>query len=92
MTTVGKLELTVKISELPADVQTAENGWKSFEVDCDNRIVSISVKPKMFKKLEDTQATFSLWVAIAGKRGYVEKDEFVLEKAAIQVFERKPKV
>ena len=34
MPVTGKLELTIKISELP-NAATVENGWKSFEIDCD---------------------------------------------------------
>ena len=92
MTITGKLEITIKINEFPADVQTVENGWKSFDVDCGGKIVSVTLKPKMFKKLEDAQANYPQWVgAIAGKLGYIGKDGFVLEEPNIQVFERKPK-
>ncbi len=60
MTTSGKLEITIKISEFPADVKTVENGWKSFEIDCDGRLVSVTVKPKVFKKLEQAQADYPM--------------------------------
>jgi hypothetical protein len=33
MATAGKLELIIKISELP-DVKVVENGWQYFELDC----------------------------------------------------------
>jgi len=33
MPTPGKMELTIKINEFPADVKTVENGWKQFELD-----------------------------------------------------------
>jgi len=92
MTTQGKLELTIKISEFPADVKTVENGWKSFEIDCDGRIVSLTVKPKVFKKLEQAQTDYPMWVAaIAGKMGEPTERGFVLNEPAIQVFEKKPK-
>ena len=92
MTTQGKLELTIKISEFPADVKTVENGWKSFEIDCDGRIVSVTVKPKVFKKLEQAQTDYPMWVAaIAGKMGEPTDRGFVLNEPAIQVFEKKPK-
>jgi len=55
MPTPGKLELMIKINEFPADVKTVENGWKQFEIDCNGQIVTVTVKPKVFKKLE--QAT-----------------------------------
>jgi hypothetical protein len=92
MTITGKLEVTIKINEFPADVQTVENGWKSFTVNCDGRTVSVTVKPKAFRKLEDAKANYPMWVAaIAGKMGYIGKDGFILEEPNIQVFERKPK-
>ncbi|MEP0859730.1 fertility inhibition FinO-like protein [Trichocoleus sp. DQ-U1] len=92
MTTSGKLEITIKISEFPADVKTVENGWKSFEIDCDGRLVSVTIKPKVFKKLEQAQAEYPMWVAaIAGKMGETSENGFVLVEPNIQVFEKKPK-
>jgi hypothetical protein len=91
MTVNGKLELTIKINELP-NAATVENGWKSFEIDCDGQVVSVTVKPKVWKKLEDAQANFPMWVAaIAGKMGQPTEKGFVLSEANIQVFEKKPK-
>ena len=91
MTTAGKLELTIKISELP-DVKTVENGWQYFELDCGGRIVAVTIKPKMFKKLTEAQATFPMWVAaIAGAMGEATETGFILENPNIQVFEKKPK-
>lgn len=92
MSTPGKLELTIKINEFPADVQTVENGWKQFELDCDGQLVSVKVKPKVFKKLEQAQENYPMWVAaIAGKMGAPTENGFVLNEPNIQVFERKPK-
>ncbi len=92
MATPGKLELTIKINEFPADVQTIENGWKEFELDCEGQLVTIKVKPKVFKKLEQAQADYPMWVAaIAGKMGEPTENGFVLDQPNIQVFERKPK-
>jgi hypothetical protein len=87
----GRLELTIKINELP-EATTVENGWQAFEVDCDGKIFSIKVKPKVWRKLEEAQASFPLWVAaIAGKMGPPTANGFVLSDANIQVFERKLK-
>jgi hypothetical protein len=92
MSTPGKLELTIKINEFPADVQTVENGWKQFDLDCDGRLITLKVRPKVFKKLEQAQENYPMWVAaIAGKMGATTKDGFVLDEPNIQVFERKPK-
>ena len=91
MTVSGKLELTIKISELP-NAATVESSWKSFEIDCDGQIISVTVKPKVWKKLEDAQSNFPMWVAaIAGKMGQPTKKGFVLAEPSIQVFEKKPK-
>jgi hypothetical protein len=88
----GKLELTIKINELPVDVSVDKNGWKSFDLDCDGQILSVTVKPKVFKKLEDAQANYPQWVAaIAGKMGEATETGFVLFEPNIQVFEKKPK-
>lgn len=92
MAIAGKLELTIKINEFPVNVETDQNAWKSFQIDCDGQLISIKVKPKVFKKLEDAQANFPMWVAaIAGKMGEATEEGFVLSEPAIQVFERKPK-
>jgi hypothetical protein len=92
MATTGKLEVIVKISEFPVDVKTVENGWKQFDIDCEGRIVSVTVKPKVFKKLEDAQTNYPQWVAaIAGKMGKVIDTGFVLLEPNIQTFEKKPK-
>jgi hypothetical protein len=91
MATAGKLELIIKISELP-DVKAVENGWQYFELDCEGRTVSVTVKPKMFKKLTDAQANFPMWVgAIGGAMGEATPTGFILENPNIQVFEKKPK-
>lgn len=92
MTTSGKLELTIKINEFPSDAQTVENNWKQFDLDCDGQLVRVKVKPKVFKKLEDAQANYPMWVAaIAGKMGEAIPGGFLLDAPNIQTFERKPK-
>jgi hypothetical protein len=92
MSTPGKMELTIKINEMPADVRTVENGWKEFDLDCDGQLVRIKVKPKVFKKLEQAQENYPMWVAaIAGKMGEPIDGGFALDQPNIQTFERKPK-
>jgi hypothetical protein len=92
MPTSGKLELTIKINEMPADIRTVENGWKEFDLDCDGQLVRVKVKPKVFKKLEQAQESYPMWVAaIAGRMGEPLQGGFVLDQPNIQVFERKPK-
>jgi hypothetical protein len=92
MATVGKLDITIKINELP-DAKTVENGAQSFEIDCEGRIISVVVKPKVWRKLTDAQTNFPMWVAaIGGQMGKATLTGFVLEQPSIQVFEKKPKV
>ena len=92
MAVQGKLEVTIKINELPAVSSKDSNGWLTFELDCDGRIFTATVKPKVYKKLEDAQANFPMWVAaIAGKLGQPTHNGFVLDEANVQVFEKKPK-
>jgi hypothetical protein len=92
MAVQGKLEVTIKINELPAIASKDMNGWITFNLDCDGRIFTTTVKPKVFKKLEDAQANFPMWVAaIAGKFGNPTDKGFVLGEPNIQVFEKKPK-
>ena len=90
--TTGKLEVTIKINELPNDVQTNKDNSKIFQLDCDGRIVEVTVKPKIWKKLEDAAANYPLWVAaIGGKMGESTSNGFVLSEPNIQVFEKKSK-
>ncbi len=92
MPTSGKLELVIKINEFPANVQTLENGWKEFDILAGEQIVTVTLKPKVFKKLEQAQENYPQWVAeIAGQMGEKTDSGFVLKEPNIQVFEKKPK-
>ncbi|BBD63179.1 hypothetical protein NIES2109_60290 (plasmid) [Nostoc sp. HK-01] len=53
----GKLEVTIKINELP-QAQTVEKNWQQFEIDCDGRIKTVTVKPKVWKKLTDAASNY----------------------------------
>lgn len=92
MPTPGKLELTIKINSFPASVRTLENGLSEFDIDTGDQIVTIAVKPKIFKKLQQAQENYPQWVAaIAGQMGEKTEKGFVLKEPNIQVFERRPK-
>lgn len=87
----GKLEITIKINELPQP-KTVENAWQQFDLDCDGHITTITVKPKIYKRLTDVTSNYPQWLtAIAGKLGQSTKLGFVLELPKMQVFERKHK-
>jgi len=87
----GRLELTVKINELPV-ATPAEKGIQTFEVDCEGRIIEVAVKQKVWNKLEQANTDYPMWVAaITGKMGQITGDRITLEQPNIQVFEKKPK-
>jgi hypothetical protein len=89
----GKLELIIKFNELPTDVTTKSNGWKEFTLDCGGRPALVTVRPRMWLKLEEAQKTFPLWVAsLTGQMGAPHGKGFVVIEPAIQVFERKARV
>jgi hypothetical protein len=90
--TTGKMEVVVKLNQFPDDVGTVDNGWKEFEVDTGDCMVTISVKPKAFAALEQAQQTYPSWVAaISGVMGESTAAGFRLESPAIKVFEKKAK-
>lgn len=87
----GRLELTIKISELPTP-RTVENGWQQFEVDCEGTVFTITVKPKNWNKFATAAASYPIWVAaITGKLGNKTPKGFLLLEPSIQIFEKKPK-
>ncbi|WP_256872008.1 hypothetical protein [Nostoc sp. TCL26-01] len=88
---LGKLEVTIKINELP-QAKIVENNWQQFDIDCDGRIITLTVKPKIWRKLSDAASNYPQWVAaISGKIGQPTEHGFVLDEPNIQVFERQPK-
>ena len=91
MATAAKMEIVLKFSEFP-ETETVENGWQYFELDSEGIIVSITVKPKAFKKLTQASENFPSWIAaVAGKMGEKTENGFRLENPNIQVFEKKQK-
>lgn len=92
MAVSGKLEVIIKINQLPPIASKDKNGWVTFEVDCDGRIFVATIRPKSYKKLEEAQANFPMWVAaISGKLGQPTPKGFILDEAIVQIFEKKPK-
>lgn len=92
MPTPGKLELVLKINEFPKDVATVQNGWREFKIESNGFLFSISVRPGIFKFLEEAQAKYPHWVAaIKGQLGPLSGTTFTILQPTIQVFEHKPK-
>lgn len=87
----GRLEITIKISELPTP-RTVQNGWQQFDINCDGIIFTITVKPKVWNKFSTAAASYPMWVAaIAGKMGAKTGKGFIMDSPGIQIFEKKPK-
>lgn len=87
--TKAQMDITVKISELPSEVNTNEQGIKEFYVKSNEREVFIAINSKQYNKLVTAQQTWPSWIGrIAGKLGQSTKDGFILDKANVQVFER----
>ena len=92
MTTPGKLEVSIKINQLPAEVTTTKAGWKEFTLDCGGRTVTVALRPRMWNKLTEAAANWPLWLAaISGQMGPSVGQGFVLVEPSVQVFERKTK-
>ena len=88
----GKLEVSIKINQLPEDVATNKNGWKVFRVDCGGRPVEVALRPRMWNKLAEAAAAWPMWVAsVSGTMGAPLGQGFILNEPAVQVFERKPR-
>ena len=92
MPTTARMDVTLKINEFPNNVKNVKNGWKQFQLNCDGRIVIVTVKPRMFRKLEEARDNYPMWVAaISGKMGASTERGFILDQPSIQTFEKKPK-
>jgi len=75
---------------LPEAAETA-TGWKMFTLDCEGQQATVTVRPKLWTKLEEA-TKWPLWVAsVTGKMGPRTADGFALLEPAIQAFERKAK-
>jgi hypothetical protein len=79
--------ITLKITEMPVPVEV-ENGWQEFSIDVGKAIISITVRPRIWKNFVDAIAQYSSWTAvITGRMGELTDVGFVLEQPGIQVFE-----
>lgn len=87
MLTPGKLELTIKINQLPANVKTIKDGWKQFEVDTGEYIITLTLAPQKFKKLEQAQENYLQWEAIiVGHVGENTDRGFCLKDCRVTLF------
>ena len=89
MATAAKISLTCKLAVVPKHRELADKRIEFFLQDGESdRIFTVQMKPKMFKKLTDHG--FTDWVAaITGELGPATETGFELVNASVQVFERK---
>lgn len=86
MSILGKLQLTVKIDQIPADVKTIENGYKQFEIDTGGQIVTLTFKPEVFKQLEQAEENYPLWVAVIVGQMSNSNRGFLLKNCGVTVY------
>lgn len=88
--TKGKLEINIKINQLPAQFHTIKRGWQRFYINVEGQIVQIKVRPRTWNKLLKANEEYPTWVAsITGKMGHRIKNGFELLEPSIQIYERK---
>lgn len=85
----AKMEIVLKFNQLPS-VKTVGNQMQfALEVDT-GQTVTITVKPKVWRKLESAAAEYTNWVAVVtGQVGDATESGFTLETPSLQVFEKK---
>ena len=88
MATPAKIQLTCKLNQVPKHRELPDKQVEFFLNDGGDRIFTVRMKPKMFKKFTDH--ALAQWVAaISGDLGANTETGFELLNAAVQVFEKK---
>jgi ProP effector len=88
----AKLEVCIKINDLPNDSKTLRNGWEEFIIDTQGKMVKITVRPRTWKKLQEASRNYPAWIAnIRGTIGLRIKGGFELLTPGVQIFEKTPK-
>ena len=86
----GRLELTVKFSELPQPL-SVQDGIK-IGIQTGEGIVTAILPPKVWRTLEQAAQTYPQWVAtLSGSLDHFAEGEIALKHPALQVFEKKAK-
>ena len=92
MSLTGKIDISLKFSELPNKVIEISPKTKQFFLNADNVEVSVTLDSKLFQRLEQAHKSFPSWVALLeGKMGQATEKGFILDEPKLQVFEKKLK-
>ena len=84
----GRLELTVKFSELPQPLPV--QGGLKIGIQTGEGIVTAILPPKIWRKLEQAAQDHPHWVAaLSGSLERIKDGEIALQHPSVQVFERK---
>lgn len=87
--TPGRLEVNIKITELPNWVETVKRGWQRLCINAEGQIIEMKVRPRIWNKLLQANEKYPSWMAsITGKMGSRIKNGFVLLEPAVQIYER----
>jgi len=88
--TQGRLEVHIKITEMPNWVETGKRGWKKLCINAEGQIIEMKVRPRIWNKLLEANNNYPSWMAsITGKMGHRIKNGFVLLEPAVQIYEKK---
>ncbi len=84
----GRLELTVKFSELPQPLPV--QGGLKIGIQTGEEIVTAILPPKIWRKLEQAAQDYPSWVAaLSGSLARFTDGEIALQHPSVQVFEKK---
>ncbi len=84
----GRLELTVKFSELPQPLPV--QGGLKIGIQTGEGIVTAILPPKIWRKLEQAAKDYPQWIAaLSGSLARFADGEIALQHPSVQVFERK---
>jgi hypothetical protein len=84
----GRLELTVKFSELPQPLPV--QGGLKIGIQTGEGIVTAILPPKIWRKLEQAAKGYPQWIAaLSGSLARFADGEIALQHPSVQVFERK---
>lgn len=88
----GKMEINIKLNQLPHNVMVVRNQWRQFLVQTDEQQIRIRIRPRVWNKMLQAAAQWEQWTAsINGKMGNPIKGGFELANPSVQIYEKKDK-